>query len=209
MNQTVKLQKVKQIDTRQQIIDVAKSIILGKGFAAVGLNEILTSANVPKGSFYHYFASKEAFGSALLEDYFNDYAQQLTQTLQNTRYTPQQRLHTYFKSWLETQSSDTTKDKCLVVKLSAEVADLSEAMRVTLQQGTQRVINILQACVQEGVDAGNFMQTESAETIAKELYYMWLGATLITKVQHTREALECAMQATEKRLNTQANHWVK
>ena len=203
MNQANKMQVSKQLDTRQHIIDVAKNIILGKGFAAVGLNEILTSANVPKGSFYHYFASKEAFGSALLQDYFDNYTQKIASDLQDNALPPAQRLHNYFSHWLQTQSSDTTQDKCLVVKLSAEVADLSESMRITLQQGTQRVIDLLQACLQQGIDAGDFLQTESAETAAKELYYMWLGAALITKIQHTRDALQCAMQATEKRLNIQ------
>ncbi len=61
------LQKIS--DKRQKIIDTAKNIILGKGFTAVGLNEILTTASVPKGSFYHYFKSKEQFGDAMLKNF--------------------------------------------------------------------------------------------------------------------------------------------
>jgi len=64
-------------DVRQHILDTAQNIIAGRGFTAVGLSEILKSANVPKGSFYHYFNSKEAFGEALLESYFSDYMVQL------------------------------------------------------------------------------------------------------------------------------------
>ena len=201
MNRLLALEKSN--DTRQQIIDVAKTIILGKGFSAVGLNEILTAAAVPKGSFYHYFTSKEAFGNALLSDYFDDYTTKLIKDLQQPNLLPTVRLRAYFANWLETQSSDTTQDKCLVVKLSAEVTDLSESMRSTLQLGTQKVIHLLQACVQEAIDLNTINSADPAETIAQELYYMWLGATLMTKVQHTREALECAMRATEKRLNLQ------
>ena len=201
MNKSLTL--AKSNDTRQQIIDVAKTIILGKGFSAVGLNEILTSAAVPKGSFYHYFSSKEAFGNALLTDYFDDYTSKLTKDLQQPNLLPAERLQAYFANWLETQSNDTTQDKCLVVKLSAEVTDLSESMRATLQLGTQKVIHLLQSCVQEAIDLNTIVCDEPAETMAQELYYMWLGATLMTKVQHTREALECAMRATEKRLNLQ------
>lgn len=198
------LKPVKAIDTRQQIIDVAKKIISGKGFSAVGLNEILTSANVPKGSFYHYFASKEAFGKAMLEDYFNDYIDTVKAVLQDANLSHAERLHAYFSHWLSTQLSDTTQDKCLVVKLSGEVTDLSEAMRQTLQTGTQSVIDLLQTCIDEGVVTGALQLTQSPETIAKELYYMWLGATLMTKVHHAREALDCAMQATSIRLNIQS-----
>ncbi len=198
------LKPVKAIDTRQQIIDVAKKIILGKGFSAVGLNEILMAANVPKGSFYHYFASKEAFGQAMLEDYFNDYIGTVKAVLQDANLSHAERLSAYFSHWLSTQLSDTTQDKCLVVKLSGEVTDLSEAMRQTLQKGTQNVIDLLQTCINEGVVTDALHLTQSPETIAKELYYMWLGATLMTKVNHTREALDCAMQATRIRLNIQS-----
>ena len=60
-------------DTREHLLATGESIILGKGFSAVGLAEILGCAGVPKGSFYHYFRSKEQFGTALLERYFDRY----------------------------------------------------------------------------------------------------------------------------------------
>ena len=60
-------------ENRQRVLQVAKEIITRKGFSAVGLNEILTAAGIPKGSFYYYFSSKEEFGSAMLEDYFCGY----------------------------------------------------------------------------------------------------------------------------------------
>lgn len=187
-------------DTRQQILDTAKCIILGKGFAAVGLNEILSTAGVPKGSFYHYFKSKEQFGDALLADYFEDYLRQLEDTLKDNGNSISSRLLGFFQFWLDTQSSDATTDKCLVVKLSAEVTDLSEAMRITLKNGTDRVIACLTNCVQEGISKGEFPANLDAITVTAEIYYMWIGATLLTKVGRTRAALECAMNATKVRL---------
>ena len=64
-------------DTREHILAVAEPMILGRGFTAVGLTELLTAAGVPKGSFYHYFRSKEHFGEALLERYFAGYASRM------------------------------------------------------------------------------------------------------------------------------------
>jgi TetR/AcrR family transcriptional repressor of nem operon len=63
--------KASHADTRQHILDTGNRIIAAKGFSAVGLNEILQAAEVPKGSFYHYFKSKEQFGEALLEAFFD------------------------------------------------------------------------------------------------------------------------------------------
>ncbi len=187
-------------DTRQHVLEVAKEIILGKGFAAVGLNEILTSAGVPKGSFYHYFKSKEQFGDELIKDYFEQYMQQLESTLNAGSSSNASCLLAYFQAWLDTQSSDTTADKCLVVKLSAEVTDLSELMRITLKNGTDRVIARLAECVADGVSKGEFPAHVDATSITAEIYYMWIGATLLTKVSHTREPLERAMVATKARL---------
>ncbi len=188
-------------DTRQQIIDTAKNIMLGKGFAAVGLNEILTQANVPKGSFYHYFKSKEQFGDALLEDYLDGYLAYIDAKLSPENGSVKQRLLAYFQNWLDTQTADTTQDKCLVVKLSAEVTDLSETMRITLKHGTDRIINRIAECVQEGIDNGEFPAHLDAKFVTHEIYYMWIGATLFTKVNRSRDALEAAMCSLKSKLD--------
>ena len=188
-------------DTRQQIIDTAKNIMLGKGFAAVGLNEILTQANVPKGSFYHYFKSKEQFGDALLEDYLDGYLAHIDAKLSPENGSVKQRLLAYFQNWLDTQTADTTQDKCLVVKLSAEVTDLSETMRLTLHRGTDRIINRIALCVQEGIDNGEFPTHLNAPFVTREIYYMWIGATLFTKVNRSRDALEAAMSSLKNKLD--------
>lgn len=195
-----KLPITKFSDTRQQILHAAKGIILGKGFAAVGLNEILSTAGVPKGSFYHYFKSKEQFGEALLIDYFDDYLHMLERILKDDGSSNSSRLLKFFQFWLDSQSSDDTTDKCLVVKLSAEVTDLSEAMRLTLKNGTDRIIACLTHCMEEGIRTGEFPAKLDAKAVTAEIYYMWIGATLLTKICHTRAALECAMNATKARL---------
>jgi TetR/AcrR family transcriptional repressor of nem operon len=47
-------------DTRSTILATGRRVMGAKGFSAVGLSEILGEAGVPKGSFYHYFGSKDA-----------------------------------------------------------------------------------------------------------------------------------------------------
>jgi len=56
-------------DTRQHILDVGYQLVVNQGFTAVGLSQLLKEAGVPKGSFYHYFKSKEQFGQALIEGF--------------------------------------------------------------------------------------------------------------------------------------------
>lgn len=198
MNQAA---RTRYSDTRQQILSTAQTIILGKGFAAVGLNEILKTAGVPKGSFYHYFESKEHFGSAMLENYFDQYMLTLDELLGDDRTPAIDRLLTYFDTWKTTQCSDTTTDKCLVVKLSGEVTDLSESMRLALKKGTHRVINRLARLVQEAIDKQEINIEGDAKTVTEEIYCLWIGATLLTKVNHNADALYVAMNALRARLN--------
>ncbi len=188
-------------DTRQHILSIAKVLILGKGFNAVGLSEILKTAQVPKGSFYHYFDSKEHFGTVLLEHYFDEYLAVLDNTLNvNGEKAALPLLLKYFDSWKNNQCSDVTNDKCLVVKLSAEVSDFSEAMRLALKLGTQRVTTRLAQCLQQAVDNKEIELCDDVEIVIKELYYLWIGATLMAKVSHTTDAFDVATNALHVRL---------
>ena len=183
-------------DIRQHILDTAKPIILGKGFSAVGLNELLQAAGVPKGSFYHYFKSKEAFGEALLDSYFESYRDRLDILLQTEGMTGAERLLTYWRKWLDTQCAESVEAKCLVVKLGGEVSDLSEAMRLALQRGTDMIVERLAECVQQGCVDGSLPVDLDARNLALSLYNQWLGATVLAKIRRDQTALDAAMQLT-------------
>lgn len=191
-------------DVRQYIIDTAKPIILGKGFSAVGLNEVLGAAAIPKGSFYHYFKSKELFGEALLDSYFDDYLSQLDAQLSRPGHTAAERLMAYFQQWRETQVGECVDGRCLAVKLGGEVSDLSEPMRIALHRGTNRVIDRLARCIQEGIADSSLGSTLDAQQTAQTLYETWLGATLLSKFRHDRSSLDGAMAATRRWLQLPA-----
>lgn len=188
-------------NVRQHIIDTAKPIILGKGFSAVGLNELLTAADVPKGSFYHYFKSKEAFGEALLDGYFADYHERLSVLLNDSGGTAGDRLMNYWQLWLETQATDGMDGKCLAVKLGSEVSDLSEPMRLSLERGTKRIVELIAECINDARTDGSLPADIVAAECALALYNLWLGATVLTKIRRDRSALDAAMLVTRQLLN--------
>ncbi len=183
-------------DARQGILDTGQRIMAGKGFSAVGLNEILTAAGVPKGSFYHYFSSKEAFGEALLEDYFKDYLAGLDETFRQPGLTMAQRLMNYWTQWQETQSFFDCQGKCLAVKLGAEVADLSEAMRSALQRGTSGITDRLGRAIEAGVAERSLSISEDPDCVAQSLYQLWLGASVMVKIVRHTGPFETAMRTT-------------
>ncbi|KAF3998047.1 TetR/AcrR family transcriptional regulator [Glaciimonas immobilis] len=189
--------------TKRHILDAGQQIIAVKGFAGVGLSEILLAADIPKGSFYHYFGSKEQYGCALLEQYFDDYLEKLKLILGTTDHvtnteSARSRLLSYWGGWVESQSCYDLKGRCMVVKLGAEVADLSDAMRIALCEGTHRVMAQLSICIATGIAEGSLRPELDPAKTAEMLYQMWLGASLLAKLQLASAPLENAMETTNK-----------
>lgn len=188
-------------DVRDNIVTVGQRIMAGKGFSAVGLNEILATAGVPKGSFYHYFGSKDAFGEALLAKYFEDYLAEMDITLAQPGKTSAQRLVDYFEQWRANQSFEDCQGKCLAVKLGAEVADLSETMRLTLKQGTAGIVARLAEAIEQGLADGSIGAEGSAAQVAASLYQLWLGASIMVKIVRDASPFDAAMTTTQQLLH--------
>lgn len=187
-------------NTRQHILETGHRIIAGKGFASVGLNEILTTAGVPKGSFYHYFASKEQYGQALLQEYFDHYLADLDELFAAEAASGHERLMRYWQRWKGKQLDACAEQKCLVVKLAGEVADLSDAMRITLRDGTEQIVQRIARVIESGVTDGSVPPLDPRMT-AQTLYQLWLGASLLGKLHRDTAAFENAMTFTRQLLS--------
>ena len=183
-------------DVKTELLDSAQRLMGGRGFSAVGLNDILSAVKVPKGSFYHYFASKEAFGEALLQRYFDGYLAMMDDFFSTPDLSGRERLLLYWRNWLATQTTTDLQSKCLVVKLAAEVADLSDSMRAVLLTGTQRIVKRLSSAIEEGVRDGSLEVSETPEHLAEQLYHLWLGASVVAKITKDDAPLQAAMRTT-------------
>jgi len=188
-------------DVRESILAHGRRIIAGKGFSAVGINEVLVAAGVPKGSFYHYFGSKDAFGEALLDSYFEEYWAGLDATLSAPGLTMAQRLMNHWKHWQDTQLFYDCQGKCLTVKLGTEVVDLSEAMRLALRRGTAGIIDRLGDAIEAGMAEGSLSIEGSPHDAAQSLYQLWLGASVMVKIVRTPQPFGMAMTVTRQILH--------
>ncbi len=184
-------------DTRERILIVGESLLIGRGFTALGLSEILSTAKVPKGSFYHYFQSKEGFGVALLERYFSEYDTRLTCLLSDQSRPVRSRIIAYFQGWRAMSADNNCHHTCLAVKLAAEVSDLSEPMRCALDRGMDSIIAQLAGAIRLAQSQGSVLARSDAAQLAETLYSMWVGASLLSKVKRSPQPLDLAYQHTE------------
>ena len=196
---------IDQSSAKHHILDCGERLVASKGFVGVGLAEILSVAGVPKGSFYHYFGSKERFGEELLARYLDQYLSRLDALLKADGTPARARLMRYWSYWNITQCGIAADDcsepqagaKCLIVKLSAEVADISETMRLTLRDGTDRVVQRIAQCLEEARFDGSVPPTLVADATALTLYELWLGASLLAKLRRDGSPFEHALRSTE------------
>lgn len=187
-------------NVRDKILATGQRIMGGKGFSAVGLNEVLAAAGVPKGSFYHYFGSKDAFGEALLEAYFDAYLDDMERIFRQPGKNKAVQMEDYFAAWQDNQSFEDCQGKCLAVKLGAEVADLSDSMRAALDRGTAAIIAGMADAIKAGQADGVFPNQENAAQLAQSLYQLWLGASVMVKIVRTPQPFDTALLTSRQLL---------
>ena len=189
---------------KTHLLDTAQRIVGAKGFASVGLNQLLGAAGIPKGSFYYYFASKEAFGTALLEHYFQKDLLQIDKALSEPNRTARDRLIGYWRIFRANQEHGDSDGRCLAVKLGAEVSDMSEDMRLALKVGTSEIISRISRVLKDGVADGSIAISGSPSATAQTIYQLWMGASVISKISHDRVAFINANATTERILAGEA-----
>ena len=180
-------------DTREHLLATGERLCLQRGFTGMGLSELLKTAGVPKGSFYHYFRSKEAFGVAMLERHYADYHQRLQQHFESDAMSCREKLLAWYRETLQQYCQQGTISGCLTVKLSAEVCDLSEDMRGALDKGASRVISLLAQTLEQGRAEKSLTFSGDASTQAQVLYVLWLGASLQAKISRSGLPLESVL----------------
>nr|WP_320143056.1 TetR/AcrR family transcriptional regulator [uncultured Cohaesibacter sp.] len=175
--------------TREHILSVGRRLMSELGFNALGLGRLLKEADVPKGSFYYYFASKEDFGCKLLEQYIAYYHERLDALWSNEKRSGREKLMDYWDQWVVNQCPANAQNTCLIVKLGAEVSDMSEDMRIILDDGAASIVKRLAGQIRLGIEDGSLSADREPERTASMLYQMWLGASLMAKLQQSASPL--------------------
>ncbi|WP_058187267.1 TetR/AcrR family transcriptional regulator [Terracidiphilus gabretensis] len=164
--------------TRAHLIKVGLELMRKHGYGATGLQEILHSAGVPKGSFYHHFSSKEEFAAAVLELYGTLNAEHCHAVLGNTRQAPLKRLRRYFEDLIRMAGQSSATPGCLVGNLSLEVAAVSPLLQGRLSSGFARWQSDVSAVLREAIEKGDLPRSSKPEPLAGFVLNSWEGALL-------------------------------
>lgn len=170
--------------TKERILDAAEGLMLEKSFHSLGLAEILAAVNVPKGSFYHHFESKEKFGVELLRHYMARAYEHKRTWLQDRTQFPDalERLIRYLEAGMVKFIENGCRPICLVVKLCGEVATFSDGMREELAAGFVQWDRLSEDVIREGQKQGNIAKSLVVREAVTVIGSVWLGAMLRAQV---------------------------
>lgn len=179
---------------RAALIRSGVELFTEKGFLNAGLDEILRRVNVPKGSFYYYFKSKEAFGLAVLESYTQYFNKKIDHWLNNTEITPIKRIEDFTTDAMAGMERYNYQRGCLVGNLGHEVGFLSERYRHELEQVLQGWQNKIQLCLDQAKEYGELCIDADTQKLAAFFWIGWEGAVLRSRLVKSNKPLELFSQ---------------
>ena len=180
--------------TREHLVDVGLGLMHQNGYNATGLTDILKAANVPKGSFYHHFGSKEEFAAAALESYGMREREHAAAFLNDATAPPLKCLRRYFSDLVKIYGQKGAIPGCMMGRFSLEIAEESPKLRKRISasfdhwQDTIAMV-IRQAIAQKELPAGS-----DPKSLAGFLLNSWEGALLRSQAEKSNAPLETFMR---------------
>lgn len=154
-----------------------------QGYHGTGLQEILDAVNVPKGSFYNYFGSKEDFGAEVIQHYVDPFITQLTAYLQQSDTDALGAIQHYFDELIAELEKNGFKGGCLLGNLMGEIGDTSDVCRKSLRSAVTRYRDVLKSGLAKAQQQGTVRSDKSPEEMADLLVNTWQGALLRMKIE--------------------------
>jgi TetR/AcrR family transcriptional regulator, transcriptional repressor for nem operon len=177
-------------NTRDHLLQVGLRQIQAMGYASTGVKEILDEADVPKGSFYHHFSSKEAFAKEVLELYVRGENERVEKILRDGKSAPLRRLRRYFEELIALYGPTAKTSGCLIGNLSLEMADHSDSIQALLHLSFSNWQAGIAAILQEAIDRGDLAQSNKPQELASFLLNSYEGALLRSKADRSSKPLE-------------------
>lgn len=180
--------------TRERLLEIGAQAIAEKSFNACGLAEILERAGVPKGSFYHYFKSKEDFGVALIEHEVLLALEDLRAIIGDRRKPALARLRAIFETAREECVAHGAARRCLIPKLALETAQLSLPVQAAIKAAYDQWRAVMAQVIREAQAAGELDTARDPERLANLLVMLWEGATIRMQIDRSVQPLDDCLE---------------
>lgn len=180
---------MKRIHNKEDIVQVGLDIVLSRGFNATGVEAILKQANIPKGSFYNFFSSKEEFGLAIIDKFVADRSELFYPIVSDESAPPLERVKRCFEALIAAFEDNDCSKGCLLGNLGQEMSDQFENVRQRLEQALQNWQVGLSQLLLQAQKEHALPADMDAEMLAENLISSFQGALLRSKVKKSPQPL--------------------
>lgn len=157
------------------------AMLLKHGYHDLGIAALLEETDTPKGSFYHYFRSKEDFGLQAIDAYMGEVHKGLDLCLGDPSLPPLQRVRRFFEMSEQKYRSEGYLG-CLLGGLGQELSGVSDTFRRKVEECFSQIEQRIAACLEHGIERGDLPKETDTRHMAKLLVNCWEGAALRSRL---------------------------
>ncbi len=179
---------------KQHILEKGAQLIHLNGFNNTSINDIVSAAEVPKGSFYNYFKSKEDYGLELLDFYESFFNEKVKTSLMNKTLPPLKRLKIFLTDFEDFYARADCSLGCPIGNFAEEMSDLNEAIRGKVVTKLENMKNKIKTVLDDAVIENEIEVTSKTEDLANFIVNSWEGAVLRMKADKCVEPLKLLNQ---------------
>ena len=153
-----------------------------QSYASMGVEHVLQRAGLSKGSFYHFFASKEQFGLEVIAYYADYYNRKLDRILLQSQYSALECLRLYIQEGIEGVERFEFRRGCLIGNLSQELGASQPLFRAALEDTFKSWQNKIAECLTRAIKAGEIDASADVQAFAEFFWSGWEGALIRAKL---------------------------
>lgn len=180
----------KRDQKKEEILVAGIEVMKRKGYNGTSVKDIVEAAGVPKGSFYNYFESKEAFALEAVELTANAGREHAESILGNQQIAPLERLRAYFEGSIAGACCNEFREGCFLGNMCQEMADTSDGLRAVLNRKLKQLTGIVAQTIREAQEQGTITRPLDPNQTAEFLFNAWEGAIMRAKASKSREPLD-------------------
>lgn len=171
----------KEHPTRQRLVEAASQLMHRQGYHATGLQQVLSQCQVPKGSFYFFFRSKEDLGLAVIDHFMDFWQHSAGEALADQARPPLARLRGFFAAVHQRLGQGGFHAGCPVGNLAQEMGDLSPALAGRLCQAIDNMAGVVAGVLEEALERGQLPSGLEPRETAYFIISSWQGALIRMK----------------------------
>jgi TetR/AcrR family transcriptional repressor of nem operon len=188
--------------TKEKLLDAAQQLMLVKGFPTTTVDEICETAGFTKGSFFHYFESKEQLGKEVLDRFCFSLQQMIQQGSFRKKSDPLQRVYGYVDRFIAMSRNPELPSDCLLGNFTQELADTHPQIRSLCAQRFAEWAAALKHDLDEAKAKYAPKAPIDTQSLAEYLLAVLQGSRILAKAKRDKRVVEQNLQHFKRYLKT-------